>query len=130
MRKDTISEEAAALANRPDDFAGDVRIQAINRPDDAKEIEMLVVRFPAGGRTRPHTHEIDQTLHVIEGEGVVATETERILVKPGDVVTIPADTWHWHGATPDSPMIHISIKPLGATHWGAPEKNWANYMDV
>ncbi|MFT3864343.1 MAG: cupin domain-containing protein [Solirubrobacterales bacterium] len=130
MRKTQISDDAAEPANRPDDFAGDVRIQAVNRPDDAAEVEMLVVRFPPGARTTPHTHEIEQTLHVIEGEGVVATETERILVKAGDVVMVPADTWHWHGATPDSAMTHISIKPLGATHWGAPEKNWARYMDV
>ena len=130
MRKVQISEAAAEPANRPDDFDGDVHIQAINRPDDGTEVEMLVVRFPAGGRTTPHTHEMEQTLHVIEGEGVVATETELMPIKAGDVVMIPPHIWHWHGATPDSPMAHISIKPLGATNWGAPEKNWAQYMDI
>lgn len=28
---------------------------------------------------------------------------------PGDIVWIPADVKHWHGATPDTAMTHIAI---------------------
>ena len=31
------------------------------------------------------------------------------IIRPGDVVEIPTDIVHWHGATPDSPMTHLAI---------------------
>ncbi len=113
-----------------DDFDGDVKMIAINRPEEDNGAEVLAVYFGPGSRTRPHTHEVDQVLHVTEGNGVVATETERLLVGPGDIVVVPAGIWHWHGATPDSSFCHISSKPKGLTDWNAPEKNWASYMEV
>jgi quercetin dioxygenase-like cupin family protein len=30
-------------------------------------------------------------------------------IRPGDVVWTPAGEKHWHGATPTTAMIHISI---------------------
>jgi len=83
------------------------------------------VYFSAGGRTIPHIHEQDQVLQIIEGQGIVATETEKSVVSAGDVVTIPAGTWHWHGATRDQAMAHISIMKRGKTNWTVEEKNWA-----
>jgi quercetin dioxygenase-like cupin family protein len=120
---------SAELVTRKD-FDGVVHMQPLKRPSDDTELEVLAVFFDAGARTRPHTHPTDQELHVIEGHGVVATETERLLVGPGDIVIVPAGVWHWHGATPESAMCHISSKPRGATEWDAPEKNWAMYMEV
>jgi quercetin dioxygenase-like cupin family protein len=58
-------------------------------------------------------------LHIIEGQGIVATETEKQVVSIGDVILIPRGTWHWHGATRTSAMKR------GQTDWTAEEKNWA-----
>jgi hypothetical protein len=49
-----------------------------------------------------------------------------LLAAAGDVVTIPADTWHWHGATRDTAMCHITIKRPGRSNWEVDEKNWAS----
>lgn len=123
------TRETAEPVDR-DDFDGDVRMVAVNRPEAANGAEVLAVYFGPGSRTRPHTHPVDQVLHVTEGKGVVATETERLIVEPGDIVVVPAGIWHWHGATPDSAFCHISSKAAGVTDWDAPEKNWAAYMEV
>lgn len=61
----------------------------------------------------------------IEGEGIVATETEKYRVTVGDVITVPAGAWH--SATRSSSMCHIAIKRPGATNWKVEEKNWATY---
>lgn len=106
-------------------FAGNVRFQQLVQGRDP---ELLAVFFDEGARTRPHVHDDDQTLYFVEGQGVVATEDEIIRTSAGDIVTIPAGTWHWHGARPDAQTIHISIKRPGATNWEVDEKNWAtNY---
>jgi quercetin dioxygenase-like cupin family protein len=114
----------------PTDFDGEVIRQVLHAPEDDGGVELLAVFFAAGARTRPHIHEVDQTLHVVEGEGVLATETSRQIIRPGDILVVPRGVWHWHGATPDSSMCHLSIKVLGGTNWSPPEKNWARYMDV
>jgi quercetin dioxygenase-like cupin family protein len=34
---------------------------------------------------------------------------ERQQIQPGDVIWIPPDVKHWHGATPTNRMSHIAI---------------------
>ncbi len=107
-------------------FDGEVKTLQLVGPKDSNEVELLAVYFSAGARTRPHIHEQDQVLQIIEGQGIVATETEKRMVSEGDVVTVPAGTWHWHGARRDSAMCHISIKRPGPSNWEVEEKNWAS----
>src|SRR5260221_14193405 len=71
-------------------FDGEVKTLQLVGPNESNEVELLAVYFSAGARTRPHTHEQDQILQIIEGQGIVATETEKLLVAAGDGVTIPA----------------------------------------
>jgi quercetin dioxygenase-like cupin family protein len=113
----------------PANFDGEVRIQRLVGLDQSKELELLVVHFSAGARTRPHVHVRDQVLQIVEGQGIVATDTERHVVNPGDVISIPAGTWHWHGATRDTAMCHISIKNHGPTDWKVEEGDWASGYD-
>ena len=122
-------DKAQALRENanPDNFGGEVHIQRLIGPEQSGEIELLVVYFSAGGRTRPHIHVRDQVLQIVSGQGFVATDTERRVVGPGDVITIPAGVWHWHGATRDTPMCHISIKQPGPTDWSVEERNWSTY---
>ena len=46
------------------------------------------------------------------GEGRYQEKAKEIqIIKKGDVVKIPPDTEHWHGAAPDGEFAHISIEP-------------------
>ncbi len=108
-------------------FEGNVRKQMLVTPEQSKELELLVVHFGAGSRTRPHIHEKDQVLHFIKGRGIVATETEKKVYTAGDIVTVPGGAWHWHGATRDEAMSHISIRQPGGTNWDVDMKNWEEY---
>ena len=130
MRIERISQGAAKPPEgaRESYFSGDVRIKELNGDPAPDGVEFLAVFFPPGGRTRPHVHPVEQTLHVVEGEGVVAIEGKRWRIRAGDVVVVPAGLWHWHGATPDSVMCHISIKQPGQTDWNQPAKDWEDYM--
>jgi quercetin dioxygenase-like cupin family protein len=48
---------------------------------------------------------------------VRTSDGETAGVSPGDVVHAPPGELHWHGAAPDSPMMHLSITSGGATVW-------------
>src|SRR5438105_1969808 len=70
-----------------------------------------------GARTYLHTHLVPQVLHCTDGRGILATRAQQNLVEPGDVVYVPAGEEHWHGATPDSHFVHLSVRPPGETTW-------------
>src|SRR5258707_12844376 len=61
-----------------------------------------VITFTPGARTAWHSHPVGQTLYCLSGIGRICFEGEQPQVlNPGDVVNIPPDTMHWHGASPD-----------------------------
>jgi len=117
----------AGPPERPEYFAGTVRVHNLVRPEEAGKAELIGVFFEAGGRTVPHVHSTDQALYIVEGEGIVATERERRIVRPGDIALIPAGTWHWHGATKTTAMVHLSMRPSGPTNWTVEKRNWDEY---
>jgi quercetin dioxygenase-like cupin family protein len=99
-------------------FTGEVWIDAIARPQGEARLSVSAVHFTPGARTAWHSHSLGQVLFVVEGHGLVQSRDEPIVaIRPGDVVHTPADEWHWHGATPDHLMTHLSMTE-GDAHWG------------
>ena len=76
---------------------------------DSDWFSSSVVNFGKGATTGWHTHNTDQLLVVVHGNGVVANEHESHHVSMGDIVQILPGENHWHGATADSIMGHITI---------------------
>ena len=69
-----------------------------------------LVTFEPGARTAWHTHPAGQTLIVTSGTGwVQESGGERQQIQPGDVIWIPPNVKHWHGATTTNRMSHIAI---------------------
>ena len=69
------------------------------------------VSFEPGARTAWHTHPLGQTLHVISGVGRVQAQGGPIReIKAGDTVWIPPGEKHWHGAGPNTAMVHIAMQ--------------------
>lgn len=123
-----VDRRQAGPPDRPEYFSGIVRMQHLRRPEQPGTAELIVVFFEAGARTIPHIHEADQVLYFVEGEGVVATEHEKRVLKAGEIAVIPAGVWHWHGAARTTTATHISMKSVAPTNWDVPRKNWeTNY---
>jgi quercetin dioxygenase-like cupin family protein len=75
------------------------------------------VFFPPGGRTHWHRHERGQVLLVTAGRGYVQVrDGEGTWVAAGDVVHFPPGEEHWHGAGPESFLLHTAVS-LGTTEW-------------
>ncbi len=93
----------------------------------AQEGEVMVanVTFEPGCRNNWHIHHADenggQILLVTEGEGWYQEfGQDARKLKVGDVVSIPPNVKHWHGATKDSWFTHIAIEVPGINH----ENEW------
>ena len=85
----------------------------IDREQGSHEIKSAIVTFPAGARTKMHTHDHEQLLFILSGKGIVANEHEEHVAVPGMVFLIPAGERHWHGATTDSAFSHLYVYNCG-----------------
>jgi quercetin dioxygenase-like cupin family protein len=92
-------------------FTGTVRIDPLFNPPAPARAFGAFVTFEPGARTAWHTHPLGQTLIVTAGCGRVRLWGGPIEeIQPGDVVWIPPNEKHWHGAAPTTAMTHIAIQ--------------------
>jgi quercetin dioxygenase-like cupin family protein len=107
-----VTEEKRKPGNNPA-FIGPVLTQDVVSDEMAALLRVTEVTFPAGARNKWHKHAADQVLIVTAGQGIIATDAEERTITPGDVVLIPANEKHWHGATADTAMTHYAILTPG-----------------
>lgn len=99
----------SALAE-PDQFSGHAVIDSLFPANEFTHGTGGHVTFAPGARTAWHVHPAGQMLIITSGKGWVQEEgRERQEVNTGDVVWIPADINHWHGATDTTSMRHIAL---------------------
>ncbi len=102
-------------------FTGTTYLNMLVSKDETWNSSIGNVTFEKGARTNWHKHSGGQILLVTAGEGRYQEKGKEIQVlKAGDVVKIPVDVIHWHGAAPDSSFSHISIEtniPNNVTTW-------------
>ena len=105
-----VNNDSTVTQGSPANFSGVAKVSSrFTSPIDG-HYRGALVEFEAGSRTAWHTHPKGQTLVIISGKGLVQNEGGDIQeMLPGNVITIPPSTRHWHGAAPDSPMSHIAI---------------------
>jgi quercetin dioxygenase-like cupin family protein len=82
-----------------------------------------VVTFTPGARTAWHSHPVGQTLYCLTGVGRICFQGQPPqAINPGDIVNIPPNTMHWHGAAPDRLFAHLALSEAGekgeGTKWG------------
>jgi len=100
-----------ARSGSAEHFSGVVRVDPLMEASEAPPSSAAYVTFEPGARTNWHTHPSGQTLIVTAGTGRVQQWGGPIVeIRPGDVVWIPADVKHWHGASPGASMTHIAVQ--------------------
>lgn len=75
-------------------------------------VNVVNVTFEPGCRNNWHIHHKGaQILLCTDGYGYYQEwGKEAIKLRPGDVVSIPSEVKHWHGATKDSWFTHVAIE--------------------
>lgn len=91
-------------------FTGNALLYPLVGKDKNNEFSAGSVTFEPGARTNWHTHPKGQVLIVIEGNGFYQEMGKYAQpIKKGDVINIPENVKHWHGASATSRMVHIAI---------------------
>ena len=113
-------------AGSPNTIAGQHFIgKSYIAPVSVQQVGIYNVTFEPGCYNEWHTHFADkgggQILIAISGRGYYQEEGKPAQeMKPGDVVNIPANVKHWHGAAKDSWFQHLAVEVPGEgtrTEW-------------
>lgn len=99
-------------------FTGTVWQDPIVEAPEPARIRGARVAFEPGARTAWHTHPLGQTLHVVSGVGRIQALGGPVReIRPGDTVWIPPGEKHWHGAAPETGMVHLAFhEALNGVH--------------
>lgn len=102
-------------------FTGDAWGDVLHEPGEGQPgARANLVLFAPGGRTWWHRHDRGQTIYVSAGAGFIKTEGRPgAEIAPGDLVVVDPGEWHWHGATPEHFVLHLTVNPgyEGSTEW-------------
>jgi 4-carboxymuconolactone decarboxylase len=93
-----------------DYFVGTAWVKILVPKDETGSYSVGNVVFEPKTRNNWHTHPAGQILLITKGNGYYQErgQSARLLSK-GDVVVIPSNVEHWHGATKDSRFVHVVI---------------------
>ena len=94
-------------------------------PISKEQVSISNVTFEPGCRNNWHIHKASkgggQILICVAGRGYYQEwGKEAKMLRPGDVVNVPAGVKHWHGAAPDSWFSHLAIEvpaENGSNEW-------------
>jgi quercetin dioxygenase-like cupin family protein/alkylhydroperoxidase/carboxymuconolactone decarboxylase family protein YurZ len=105
-------------------FTGTAYVHMMITPDNIYNASIGNVTFEPKARTNWHKHPGGQILLVTDGKGFYQEKGKPVrLIQKGDVVRIPLETEHWHGAASDGGLTHIAISPnqeKGSVQWMKP----------
>lgn len=128
MAKEVYAEEAGAEehggffgmgepnVNYAKYFIGQSYLKPLTNPKET--VFIANVTFEPGCRNNWHIHHADkgggQLLICVDGEGWYQEEGKPAQsLKPGDVVMIPPEVKHWHGAKKDCWFSHLAVEVPG-----------------
>lgn len=126
----------ATSERRTGTFTGEVWGDPVLSGTD--DVTINNVFFAPGGRTHWHRHDGAQILVVVGGRGHAYTrEGDGGEIRTGDIVYVPADEEHWHGAAADSYLLHTAITfgghdwldPVSDQDYGAARRNGSRAGD-
>ena len=93
-----------------DYFTGTAWLKMLVQANDIFNTSIGNVTFEPGTRNNWHKHPGGQILVVTDGVGYYQEKGKQIqTIRRGDVIQIPPDVVHWHGASHNSEMIHLAI---------------------
>lgn len=110
-------------------FTGTVYPTIIFSGEEPSRARMASVHFEPGARSAWHKHAVGQYIHVIEGIAYMQERGGELnVLKAGDTVYTNAGVEHWHGASPDSFMVHIVIWEAPAPDSNDEETTWLQHV--
>ena len=127
MKKSNINGSTDRREVNPEWFTGKTWMKVLSEKIQSKDQDIYHVHFEKGSKTKLHFHNGNQVLMAVKGKGSLEIfkkygskksefkikRTERISLNEGDIVHIPAKTFHTPGSSDKKKEFsHIAINIL------------------
>jgi quercetin dioxygenase-like cupin family protein len=122
-----IKPDKSLLDSKRRYFLGNVILHDISKNIGVTGQKVYYVAFKNGAITKVHYHQGGQTLVVTKGTGILVLfkstirgkhvkikQDTKLVLKTGDLVHIPKNTLHWHGAITNKSFGHIAFNAFSA----------------
>jgi len=113
-------------------FSGEAFVKPLVVADEITNCNVSDVYFEAGCRNNWHTHPSSQILIIKEGTCWYQEEGKPVQkIATGGVINVLPGIKHWHGASPESAMVHIAINidtDKGVVNWLEPVADEQYYL--
>ena len=128
-RNDDMNKEEELVKNEifpkgekapQENFTGTAWIKILVPKDETGTYSIGNVVFEPGCRNNWHKHPSGQTLIVADGKGWYQEKGKAArTISKGDVVVIPSNVGHWHGAAKNSSLTHLAVTNMkgGSVEW-------------
>ena len=108
--KNTHSHSRPSQQAPTDHFTGSACVDPVFPTTRSARADAALVTFGPGSRPAWHTHPWGQTPIVTDGVGWIQQWGGPVeIIRNGDIVQIPPDVKHWHGAAASTSMTHLAI---------------------
>jgi quercetin dioxygenase-like cupin family protein len=118
-----LKSDKSLVKSKKKYFAGDAWLNDISDKLRIMGEKVYLANFNNGARTKVHYHQGGQILVVTKGKGMLviykktSIQKEAVKIKKlsqtkleqGDVVFIPKNTLHWHGALKGTNLAHVAL---------------------
>jgi quercetin dioxygenase-like cupin family protein len=106
---------ATAIAQQP---GTSPQFTGTSTPMDGKDLSAARRSFEAGARSYWHSHDNGQLLFVEKGIMRTAKRGEKMReLKTGESDYTAPNVVHWHGASPNEPLVQINVGFSGGSKW-------------
>ena len=113
----SVGVATLALAQAPQP-GSDPNFTGVVTTMDAKDITGGRRNFAPGARTAWHSHEKGQLIYAESGRMRTGRRSQAFKeYDAGGSEYTPPNVEHWHGATPNEPLVQVNIQFGGATRW-------------
>ena len=89
--------------------AGDVYTILVSGKDTAGRFCLIDMYVPPGGGPPPHRHDFEETFSLLEGELEATFRGQKMIVRAGETLNIPANAPHQFHNSSDKPVRMLCI---------------------
>ena len=75
-------------------------------------ISLFVVNCPTGKGAEKHRHPYEETFVILDGNIEFIADGETKMIESGNIIVIPANTWHEFKNRSDHVAVMVSIHPV------------------
>jgi quercetin dioxygenase-like cupin family protein len=110
-------------------LVGDTYTTLLGGKDTAGKYCLIDMHIPPGGGPGPHRHDFEETFVVLEGEMEATFRGEKVTVRAGETLHIPANAPHmFHNTSDKAARVLCTCSPAGNEEFfaeiGVPVATW------